>query len=181
MRRLRAWSKEASGWATSLLVVIAAAVLGEFLAPVQAFDAYLAEHERLTAYLQALTIGMALLGALVLALAQFLPEPRRPRETSGGHATAAVPPLLFGEVRGRGGRVSSGEASFAAVKAAWRQRAWRASRPWRILFAMMGGAILVLVGICGLLIVIGTPAIKVLGAGLFLYVVGRTTWAFSRA
>ena len=180
MRRLRAWSKGASGWAASLLVVLAAAVLAEILAPVQAFDAYLAEHEDLTGYLRAVTTGMALLGALVLALAQFLPEPRRPPETTGRHATAAMPPLLFGEVRRRGGRESSGEASFAAVKAAWRQRAWRVSRPWRVLFVMMGGAILVLFGICGLFIVIGPPAIKVLFAGLLLYAVGRTTWAFAR-
>ena len=179
--RRRGWLKTALWWASVAVALVVAQVLAEVLTPVQAFDTYLAEHEDVAQGLLVGTIAMALVGAAILALAQFLPAPRLPAGMSDEEVAARVPPLRFGEASGRRSPAFSGEASFAAVKDGWRLRAWRYGRPWRILFVMAGGAILAFFGIFGMLIVVSPPALKILCAGVVLYVLARMSWAFSRA
>ena len=165
----------------TLLVVILIFAIGEYLPPLQDLDAFLREHGSLTRILTVITFGMAMMGVLVLAGAQFLPEPRQ--AVGGGRAEleALSPPMEYEEDRQGQGRAFSGEASFAAVKEAWRLRSWRYARKWRILFAMMGGAFLLLVGLFGLICVIAPPGIKLLFGGALLYALARTAWGFAQA
>jgi hypothetical protein len=163
--------------------------VGEALPPMRALDAYLDGHPGVAAALLWLTIGMSGAGTLLLALSQFLPEPRRPEGVSREKAEAQSPPIEYGEVeastegrwsRGRG-RAFGGEASVEAVKQAWRERSWRHDKRWRVLFAMALGAGLLVFGLFGLFVVIGDPGIKFLMLLLLAYTVARTAWAFVRA
>jgi hypothetical protein len=46
---------------------------------------------------------------------------------------------------------------------------------------MMGGALLLLVGLFGLICVIAPPGIKLLFGGAMLYALVRTAWGFAQA
>jgi hypothetical protein len=89
--------------------------------------------------------------------------------------------MEYEEVAEGGSREFGGEASFSAVKQAWRLRSWRYARQWRILFVMMGGALLLLVGLFGLICVIAPPGIKLLFGVAMLYALVRTAWGFAQA
>jgi hypothetical protein len=179
MGRLIRSLRSLANWAITLFVVMLIIVLGELLPPLRALDAYLSNHPTVKEGLTILAGGMALLGTLTLALTQFLPAPRRPRGM--GEAEVQAPPMELEESRGSGWQTFAGEASFAAMKAAWRRRSWRYHRRWRDLFVMMGGACLLLIGLFGLFFVIGPPGIKLLALLVVAYAVGMTVWAFWRA
>ncbi len=135
------------------------------------------------------TIGMSVVGILLLALSQFLLAPGLPANMSREEVEAQAPPIKFREDTIRtGGRFSrsigggfSGEASFANTREAWRRSSWRYDRRWRLLFMMMLGAIFLFFGLFGLFIVVGSPGVKFLMILIMLFAVVRTVWAFSRA
>ena len=172
---------------TTLAAVLGLVVfaIGEAIPPLRDLHAFISEREGLMQSLIALTVSVVLVGALILALAQFLPAPRPPDSMSQTELEALSPPILFSEARSRGerrvSRSFSGEASIAAVKEAWRLKSWRYDRRWRIVFVMMLGAALVLFGLFGLWLVIGSAGIKLLMGSLLLYALVRTAWAFMRA
>ncbi|MCC7353492.1 MAG: ABC transporter ATP-binding protein [Anaerolineae bacterium] len=181
MDRLRRATR--SLWQTALVIsgLLVLAVVAELLPPLQAFDAFLKDRPGVSQFLQILTLGMAILGGLMLVLAQFLPAPRHSLSTSQDEAESLSPPLEYDEVKSGSSRSFSGEASFSAVKEAWRLRAWRYDRSWRIFFVMMAGALLMVVGLFGFFVVIGPPLVKLLCGGALLYALGRTAWGFRRA
>lgn len=180
--------KRAATTVLTLVLVLLIIAIGEYLQPLQDLDTFLRQHASLTRALQVVTVGMAILGTLALVGAQFLPEPRshrgppsRPAALSPAELEAHAPPMEYEEVAEGAAREFAGEASFAAVKEAWRLRSWRYARRWRILFVMMGGALLLLVGLFGLICVIAPPGIKLLFGGALLYALVRTAWGFAQA
>jgi hypothetical protein len=164
-----------------LAVVLVILVIGENIQPLRDLDTYLQEHESVRNVLIGVTILMAAAGALLLALSQFMPDIKLPSGMSRREAEAMSPPMKYNDARGRWARSFGGEASFANTKEAWRKRSWKYDRRWRILFSMMLGAILALLGTFGLFIVIGSPGIKFLMGLLLLYALGRTALAMQRA
>jgi len=173
--------KRAATMVLTLMLVMLIIAIGEYLQPLQDLDTFLREHASLTRALQAVAIGMAILGTLALAGAQFLPEPRPPAGLSRAELEAHSPPMEYAEAAEGGSREFEGAASFAAVKQAWRLRSWRYARKWRILFFMMGGAFLLSVGLFGLICVIAPPGIKLLFGGALLYALVRIGWGFAQA
>jgi type VI protein secretion system component VasK len=196
MADMRAWiawlgggARRALGTVATLVVVLAVIAVGEALPPMRALDAFLKGHPGVEQALLWLTIGMSVVGTLLLALSQFLPGPRLPKGMTREEAEAQSPPVAYREeiekVEGpperRWGRSFSGGASLGAVKQAWQARSWRYDRRWRLLFAMALGAALLLFGLFGLFIVIGQPGVKFLMLLALAYAVARTAWALWRA
>jgi hypothetical protein len=189
MDRLGRGVKSFLGSLASLAGVLVIILIGELLPPLRAFDAFLKEHPGVEQALLVVTGGMTFVSILLLAGAQFLPEPRRPSSTSREEAEELSPPIEYeGERKKSRGRMSrridqafSGEASFTSVKQAWRLKSWRYDRRWRILFAMMLGALLMLFGLFGIFIVVGPPGIKFLMILAIAYVLFMTLRGFSRA
>lgn len=72
-------------------------------------------------------------------------------------------------------------AAFSEIKAAFRARAWQVSGRWRRFFSMIIGALLLAIGLFGVAVVLGPPAVKLLFAGAMLYAVIRLLWGFARA
>ena len=72
-------------------------------------------------------------------------------------------------------------SSFASVKQAWRLRSWRYHRRWRLLFAMMLGAMLLFFGLFGLMFMLGSAGVKLLFLLVMLYVLFQSLRGFSRA
>lgn len=169
----------------TLVVVLAIITLGESLPPMRALDTLLREHDSLRQVLIGTTIVMSAVGALLLALSQFLPKPKAKRGKDGEQVEIASPLSKYSNASG-GGRVVwdrsfTREVSFASTKAAWRLGSWRYERRWRIFFSMLLGAILTTCGTFGLIIVVGSPGVKCLVGGALVYAVARTTWAVWRA
>jgi hypothetical protein len=187
--RLRRGIKSVLQMALTLVVVLVIIAIGEALPPVRALDAYIREHKALEQTLLAVTYAMTIAGILLLALSQFLPAPRTPETMSRDELEALSPPMKYEETAWkRGGRLSrriggsfSGEASFASVKQAWRLRSWRYHRRWRLLFAMMLGAILLFFGLFGLMFMISSAGVKFLVLLGMMYVLVQSIRGFSRA
>jgi hypothetical protein len=173
----------------TLAVVLVIIVIGQLLPPMQALDAFLKDHKGLQDTLLVGTIAMTIVGTLTLALAQFLPEPRRPDAMSDKDIEAQSPPVEYRESRRmrrdrwsrENGRVFRGEASFSSAKEAWRLGSWRYDRNWRLLFVMALGALLLMLGLFGLFIVIAEPGVKFLMILVLVFALGRTAWGLARA
>ena len=187
--RLPRWARSLLSTLGTLAVVLVVIAIGQLLPPMRALDAFLKEHKGLQNTLLVVTVAMAIVGALTLALAQFLPAPKRPTGMSEEEVEALSPPVEHRESKrvrrgtfSREGRRSfTGEASFAGVKEAWRLGSWRYNRNWRLLFVMALGALLVLLGLFGLFIVIAEPGVKFLVILVLVYALGRTAWGLARA
>jgi hypothetical protein len=111
--------------------------------------------------------------------AQFLPPPRQQTTPTNESLDGAAAPMEYSEERERWSRSMEMEASTEQLREAWRRRSWRYSRRWRVFFLMLIGAALLGAGIATLFILIGPPWIKVLAAGLFIYVAVRIIWEFA--
>ena len=84
---------------------------------------------------------------------------------------------IFGAAAGRGG-----EETFALreLKVAWRSgEVWRDAE-WRRRLATVVGALLSIIGICGGIVVIGPPWLKVLLGGALVYAFGRLAIGWRR-
>jgi hypothetical protein len=180
--RIRNWL----GTLLFLLALLAVAVIAEYIAPLQDMDAYLWAHPATARGLRILTIGLIVLGGVLMIGTQFVvrvgdERPLSEDEVQQEMQEAAGEERSFYRFRGRSvGSGFSDQASFHEVKEAWRQGAWFVPR-WRRFFLMMLGGFLVLFGIFGLFIVIGPPWIKLISIVALLYVMLRTAWGFWRA
>ncbi len=181
MDRLRRATKSFLQTVLVIFALLVLAVVAEQLPPLRALDAFLKDHRDVERSLQMLTLGMAVVGGLMLIGAQFLPAPRLSASMSQEEIESLSPPIEYSEAKSNWSRSFSGEASFSAVKKAWRLRSWRYDRSWRIFFVMMVGALLLAVGLFGFFVVIGPPVVKLFCGGALLYALGRTAWGFRQA
>ncbi len=143
--------RRAAGWAVSLTVAFGLIVLGELSASMQALQDAIAARE--SEWLAG-AIALASLGFVLLA---------------GGAIHLAI--------RGRG----EDSVSLAELKAAWRSGAWRRSPRWRRRFAMMTGALLMVVGVFGIPFVLGAAGIKMLIAVAWAVVAFQVVRGLRRA
>jgi hypothetical protein len=174
-QRFRSW---AGSLALTLGLVIAALLIAETGA-VQDLSAGVDAALQMYPWLIAIPIGLIVAGGALMLGAQFLPAPSRQNPRSDEALDAAAVPIEYGEARGHWSRSMQMEATTGQVREAWRRRSWRYSRKWRVLFAMMLGALLLAVGFGVLFIMIGPPFIKVLATGLAAYVAVRILWEFT--
>ncbi len=107
-----------------------------------------------------------------------MPAPRRSTSPSDETPDGAGVPIDAREERARWSRSFEAEASADQVKEAWRRRAWRYDRTWRIFFAMLFGALLLILGLFGIFVVIGPLFVKLLMAGVLAYFAVRIGWEF---
>ena len=141
-------------WVPMLAVVFVAMVLGEMLTPLKRLDEQMGRHRGV---LVGATAGAATLG-FVFFMGGILYRLMLSDRTEFHDA-----------------------ASFREVKAAWRQRAWRASSRWRGFFVIGGGAMLMGLGLFAVFFVIGPPFVKLLVGAAVVYATVRTAWGFWRA
>lgn len=138
------------------------------------------------------SLATALAALVAIAVGEAIPPLKRLEAVmaarQGELLAVTVPLLAVGFVLFMAGIIhlvlttSQGDsATLAEVKAAFRARAWRASRRWRRLFVIMTGAALMTLGLFGTLIVVGTAGIKLLLGGALLYALVNVTAAFVRA
>lgn len=179
--RLRSWL----GTVLLILAILAVAVLAEYITPLRDMDSYLWAHPAVARGLRILTIGLIVLGGVLMIGTQFVVRVGDERPLSEDEIVQQME-MDDGEDRSiyrfRGRSVGSGfsdQASLREVKGAWRQGGWRIPR-WRRFFLMILGGFLVLLGILGLFIVIGPPWIKLVSILAILYAMLRTAWAFWR-
>lgn len=144
--------------------------------------------------LLAVTISMAVVGTLLLVaggvrlvLRRGEPMTREEIEaqTRNARAVAAGPAVYrksahrhFGPVVGM---KADNEVSFAEMKEAWRDRAWRYSPRWRTIFLMAAGALLMSLGIAGVVFTVAPAGIKVIVVAVVAYATVRTISGFRRA
>jgi hypothetical protein len=180
--RLRSWL----GTLLLILAILVVAVVAEYITPLRDMDTYLSAHPAVARGLLTLTIGLTVLGGVLLVGTQFVVRVGDERPLSEDEAEQQVDTTAgWGRRTYRfwGRSVGSGfsdQASIHEVKEAWRQGAWRIPR-WRRFFLMIMGGFLVLFGIFGLFTVIGPPWIKLISIVAILYATLRTAWAFWRA
>lgn len=169
-------------WAASLAFVlglmIAAFLIAEF-GPVKDLCERIDSAQEMYPWLIGIPIGLMVVGGILMLGAQFLPGPRQQTPPADEALDGAAVPMEYAEARGRWSRSMAMEATTEQVREAWRRRSWRYSRSWRVFFLMMLGAILVAAGGTGLLVLIGTPFIRVLVAGLAGYAAVRILWEFA--
>jgi hypothetical protein len=174
-------------WGRSLALVFAVLIAGELLPPWQALHRFLGDHPALLRGLSALTMGMAILGVLLLVGTQFVVR------VGDEWGARSRPASLPGGTRGRaswfagrfsGWAVSGGfhdEAPFWEVKRAFQRGVWWSEPRWRR-FSLMGlGAILLTFGLFGFIFFISPPGVKLLMAGALVYAAARTAWGFYKA
>src|SRR4051812_12726353 len=97
--RILPWAKRPLSTLGALAVVLVIIVIGQLLPPMQALDAFLKDHKGLQDTLLVATVAMSIVGTLTLALAQFLPEPRRPEGMTDKEIEAQSPPVEYRESR----------------------------------------------------------------------------------
>ncbi|MBI3971861.1 MAG: hypothetical protein HY332_11280 [Chloroflexi bacterium] len=195
-----------------LMIVIALVLVGgllaELIGPLKALDAFLAPSR---AWWAALTMGMTVVGLLLLAFTQFVVRPPTEAELEevtrlGVKATfssltrpeieemrasrfiqMAAPIAVWRRALYRflgpvAGSAFDVEAPMSVVKTAFRSGAWRRNPIWQRLTLMGIGGILMVFGLFTLPIVLESgPFVKLVCGGALLYATVRTVWAFQRA
>ena len=174
----------------TILVVLILALVAEHIQPLQDLDAYLTAHPDTIHWLSWLTLGLTGIGVLLLVgtpLVVRVGDESYTDEVVDGTTGSDPQPSPQGGLslyRFRGRQVETSftdEASLSAVKAAWRQRAWRTSPRWLRFFLMLVGGLFITIGLFGYFAVIGPPVVKLLAAAALVYAGVRTAWAFRRA
>lgn len=164
--------------------------LAERSQTLQAADRFLNAHRAL---LLGITIGLAALGfvafmgaILDLILTRGRPLSREEIEAMQARALVSRTPVLArasayrftGEAAGAG---AHDQWTLGQMKQAWRTRAWRGSRLWKRRFIVCLGVLMLMLGLFGLIIVIGSWGVKLLVALVLSYALIRTAWAVYRA
>ena len=165
--------------------LVAIAMLAAEVEPIRALGAHVDEVIKGQSWWLPLMIALAVIGGLLMLGAQFLPEPRRHSPPSDAELDGDAVPIAFHEEHRRSTGLLShsffrgfeAEASLAQVREAWRRHAWRYSRKWRIFFVMMLGALLVTLGLVGIMIAVMPMWVTLLMLGLLIYVGIRMFWA----
>lgn len=178
--------------ARNLAIVLAVVVFGELLPPLQALEQWIAPRRAALAWAVG---GMTLLGwALLMGGALYRIV------TGGGSLTREEIAEQIGRVRSyhsapmavaRGWRVRlpkrawgagfSDEISIAQFKEGWRLQLWRDDARWRGLFLMAFGALGMLLGAFGLVVVLAAPGLKLLVGGALLYALVQVARALAKA
>jgi len=77
-------------------------------------------------------------------------------------------------------RALGAEVSFRELNRAYRAKAWRTERFWRLTFLTILGAMIMALGAFSVIFVLGPAFARALVAAAVLYAVWRTSWAFAR-
>jgi hypothetical protein len=184
--------KHLVSWASMLALVFIVIILGEIVIPIIGLDGFIARHESV---LTATTVSMTALafalfmGGILYRIFGGAGEPmshadvedlsRRVQITQGRPYFARVSTYRF---KGKSaGSSFHDQFSIKEAKEAWRQREWRRSPRWRSNFVVMVGALMFALGLCGIVVVIGTNGIKFLFGAVIIYWAVRMIIAFARA
>ncbi len=182
MRRILGWI----GPAALVLLAIVLAELPQIQQAGQTIDGYREP-------LLAATIGLAALGFTVfmgglLSMLMASGTAMTHEEIEGaisqrqGFGRATIWRVAAHRVFGAAaGQQATSEASFAGVKDAWRTGEWRRDTHWRRFFLVAAGALMLVYGLFGIILVVGPTHIKVLVAGVMAYATAMTVWGFARA
>jgi len=164
-----------------VIALLALAVVVDQITPLQRLTLYLARHpEPYTT----IAIGASILGWALMAGAWAYGWWTRGRPMSGEGARrfagpGAGQPSFAGRFRGRAaGREFGIEVSFRQVKVAARTGAWWRDPGWRPVFIGLLALPLIVYGMFGYFIVVGSPLVKILCGGAVLYATVRTLRGF---
>jgi hypothetical protein len=161
------------------------ALLVDQIKPLKQLDAYLKAHPQPWMGFSLGTVVFGL-GLLIFAWVGWAILTARPmdeeeaREFMSTSAGLTRPKLVFGG-RAVGIKTPEGVASFGDVKNSFRSGAWLTDASMRIFCLGLVGLLLLGLGGFGYFFVIGSPTVKVMCAGVLLYVLGRTAWGFWKA
>ncbi len=183
--------KSLLGWGKMLGLLLLAIILAETITPFKDLERLIKQHETM---LLAATIGMAVLGFVVfmgsiLTLIMNQGESMSHREVEDSSRRirdqAAWPYTwrtsayrIWGKTAGR---QAYEEFSFHEMKEALRTGAWLRSSEWRRRFFTTAGALMMFLGIFGMIFVLGPTWIKLFVGGAVLYALARTAWGFWHA
>ena len=183
--------KNLLGWAKMFGLVLLAIILAEAFKPFKDLEQLIKQHESV---LLAGTIGMAVLGFVIfmgsiLTLIMNQGEPMSHREVEDSsrrirdqaawpYTWRASAYRVFGKTAGR---QADDEFSFHEMKEAMRTGAWLRSSKWRRRFFTTAGALMMFLGIFGMIFVLGPTWIKVFVSGAVVYALARTAWGFWHA
>jgi hypothetical protein len=175
--------------ATMAGIVVAAIVLGA-LPPVAALSAWMEAHRLplLTAAGVMLAVGFTLFFGSILKLLMDrgdVLDDSQARDVERSVRMEARP-VFSRTTRYRGAGAAAGRSgaesfSLRELKAAWRSGQIRRDAEWRRRGVTVLGALLLVVGGLGVGIVVGPPWVKVLLAGMLLYVFARLAGGWRRA
>jgi hypothetical protein len=169
--------------ASALIAVFLAAVVAE-LPPIQALhQSVQSQHEWwLMTAVATVAVGFILMmgGILNLLMAQGRELNHEEAEDVERSVRMARWPVTWRatsyKVQGTAiGREGSDQFSFRDMKEAWRRGAWKRESIWRRRYATAVGAMILFVGICGVIFVVSPPAIKVLTSVAFFYTLFMTS------
>jgi hypothetical protein len=177
-RRLLGWLS----WLGNILLVLLLVAVGKWLPPMPAFQRFQDAHPAVNQALIVVTVGMTVLGTLLLAFTQFLvrvPDKRRAPQAQTLRGTGSMKGwrgFFAGKMISAG---FSDEARMWRLRKAFRDGEWRRVPRWRRFTLMMLGAILLFYGLFGLLILLFPPGLKFLLFLVVLYATARSVYAFA--
>lgn len=146
----------------ALLIVTSA--LADKLPIISDLDARLAARDLLRRGLLTLTIGMCVVGGLTMLISPFA--------VRGGVGPQQVDDVQTDLIQGRQAALRySDSASWGSLRQALARDAWRGEPRWQRLLLMFAGAVLVYLGLCGLLFVLGPPLVRVLMIAMVSYAI----------
>jgi hypothetical protein len=161
-------------------ILLALALVAEALPPLQALERALANNPELQQRLIVLTVGLSAAGVLLVVGTQFVVRVGDERRWSSGGASDRAGTAPRRRSLGRGAGFSD-EMTFAEVKQAWRNHAWRDQPRWQRFFLMALGALTLILGQVGLWFVLGPNVVRLLMSALLGYAIVRTVDGFRRA
>jgi hypothetical protein len=180
--------RQALGLFLTILAVLIVALVAEEIQPLKDLEGYLATHPGTVRWLSLSTMGLAVVGGLLLVGTQFVVRVGDEKPLDQAEVEAQNRPARGlsrrGVYRFWGRSVGSGfsdQASFHDLKDAWRQGTWRTTPRWQRFFLMILGGLCLTFGLLAYFVVIGSPGIKLLAMGALLYAAVRLAWAFWRA
>ena len=88
--------------------------------------------------------------------------------------------VIYGVATSGGGGFSI-EMSFREIKEAGRAGAWRTDPGWRFVAYMIVAGVALFIGLLSFIFVVGDVTAKLITAGMFVYALVRTAWAFAHA
>lgn len=167
-----------------IVAIFVFAVLVDQIAVLKQLDSYLRENPQPWI---GLALGAVLLGMGLLLFAWVGWGSQRNRPMTEKEAKEYMKPnprfIQRSAFRGKAAGVTTpqGAASFQEIKGAALTGRWLQDPQVRVFCAGTAGLLLALLGAFGYFIVVGSPTVKVICAGVLLYAYGRTAWAFWNA
>jgi hypothetical protein len=168
-------------WLGYILVSLLVIALGEWLPLMPAVQRFQETHPVIDQVLTGITLGMTILGTLLLVFTQFLvrvpdPRPTAQSRTIKTKGNVKSPGRFFSGIMISAG--FSDEARMWRLMRAFRDGEWWRVPRWRRFTLMMLGAILLFYGLFGLLFLLSPPGLKLLLFLVVVYATGRSVYAF---